>query len=33
MSELQPLTFVFILIIAFCAGWCGALWWVRRIKS
>jgi hypothetical protein len=30
MSELQPLTFVFILIIAFCMGWCASLWWIGR---
>jgi hypothetical protein len=30
VSHLQPLTFVFILIIVFCIGWCCALWWVDR---
>ena len=33
MSALHPMTFVFILIIAYCAGWLSALWffsWLRK---
>jgi hypothetical protein len=30
MSDLKPMTFVFILIIVFCVGWCCALWWAAR---
>ena len=30
MSALHPLTFVFILIMVFCAGWCACLYWGPR---
>jgi hypothetical protein len=32
MSDLQPLTFVFILIIVFCMGWCCGMWWMMTRK-
>jgi len=30
MSDLHPLTFLFILVIVFCAGWCACLFWGPR---